>query len=148
MAVLFDDAWAAAWAEQLRADPDYAKSTETWEGEVVLHMPGDREGGPIAVLLDTHRGTCRGARAATAADLDQVPFLLTASREQWRKLLSGEADPMVALMRGQLKLERGKLATLMGYTRAAKRMLRAAMQVPTEFPEAGSAGAGAPGSAG
>lgn len=126
---VFSDAWAEAWRDALNASAAYRDAAARWEGAIVLRLePG------AAAWADLHHGECRAARAATPADLAASPFVIRAESATWQRLLAGEIDPIFALMGGKLKLERGSVAALLPFARAAKEMVAAASRVETHFP--------------
>ena len=51
----------------------------------------------------------RGAKAATAAELEDTPYLIKAEPTAWKSVLGGKTDPIVGLMGGKLKLTKGSL---------------------------------------
>jgi putative sterol carrier protein len=84
--------------------------------------------------FDLHHGSCLGARAATADDRENAPYVMTAPAKIWKQIFGRELEPISALMFGKLKLERGSLFTLARYTTAAKEMVVAASMVEGRFP--------------
>lgn len=135
---IFTGAWAEAWCRELNESEAYAEAAEDWEGALVLRVRADASYGiaePRSVRVDLHHGACRGARAATAEDVEEVPYLIEADPYSWKRVLVGDLDPIAGLMRGKLKLERGSVVELARYVRAAKELVRAAGRVETDYPE-------------
>ena len=124
---LFDERWAEAWGEEIRASGVYRAAAANWESPVVLEMM--HESGSRAVYADLYRGECRVARVATADECTSAPVVISASHAVWLDLLAGKLDPILALMTGRLRLRRGTLASLMPYTAAAKEMVAAAVRL-------------------
>jgi putative sterol carrier protein len=87
------------------------------------------------VIADLWHGDCRGARAASAHDLEDTPYLIKANPSTWKSVLAGKTDPIVGLMGGKLKLTKGSLFALLPYAKAAKELVQSAINVDTEFPE-------------
>lgn len=134
---LFKSDWADAYCAALDTDERYRERAAGWEGSVGLLIQADPELGPAddrAVLLDLHRGRCRGAIADPGDALDEAAFVLTGPATAWRRILAGELDPILALMSGKLKLSRGSLPKLLPYAAAAKRMVVVARGVETTLP--------------
>jgi putative sterol carrier protein len=134
---MFTHDWAVACGEQINANEEYRQAALDWHWPLVLVMtavPGlslpER-----SVYLDLFAGDCREARAATPADVESVPYLISADPKTWRKLLEREIEPIFALMRGKLKLVRGSLVALLPYVAAAKEMVLSAACVETRYPE-------------
>jgi len=135
---LFSNEWATAWAAEINASDAYHVQAAKWEGIVVLAMePDPAIGVPVrrAVWVDLSKGTCRGARAATADDLEQAPFLLSGPAAIWDQVLYGQMEPAMAVTMGLLSLSRGSLLDLVPFIPAAKHLLLAAARVDTELPE-------------
>lgn len=134
---VFTDAWCDACCAALNASDAYGRAAATWEGTVVLVMTADAaQGIPAerAVWIDAHHGACRGSRAATDADRASATYVLQADPAGWRRLLSGESDPVASLMTGTLRLTRGSLFALAKYAQAAREMVLAAGEVGGAFP--------------
>lgn len=143
---IFGEAWARAWMEALNASAAYREAAARWEGAIVLALPT----GPAA-WADLHHGVCRAARAAADDDRSAAPIVIRGESATWQRLLTGDLDPIFALMGGKLKLERGSVAALLPFARAAKEMVAAAARVPTTVPSTDApgsqmTGAKAPGS--
>ncbi len=140
MPEVFTEEWASAACERLNAREGYRTVAAEWRDAVVLVMGADEAFGIAeerAVWLDLFEGACRGTRMATAADLAGAPIVLRAEPAHWRRLLSGETDPVAAVMKGQLRLVRGSLFTLAKYAAAAREMVAAAAEAGGHFPNGG-----------
>ncbi|AFV76566.1 putative sterol carrier protein [Thermus oshimai JL-2] len=134
----FSEAWAKAYCEALNANEAYRQAAATWEGAIVLAVEADPALGleeKRGIYLDLHHGQCRGARQASPEDFEQAPYVITADARTWKELTEGVMDPVSALMRGKLKLEKGDMAALAGYMMAALELTNTARQVPTLYPE-------------
>ena len=134
---VFTEAWCVACCDRLNQRESYRLAAAGWEGAAVLLMSADPAQGIYedrAVWLDIHDGRCRGARVATAQDLETAPYVFRAGPADWKRLLAGEIDPISAAMAGKLKLSRGNLFTLAKYAPAAREMVAAAGDVGGTFP--------------
>ena len=131
---IFGSEWAAAWKAAIDDDPAYAEAGRGWVGGVVLRMPASAETPDRALHLDLNDGVCRAIRVATAADLAEAPWVISAPVSIWRDVLAGRVDPILGLLQGKLRLDRGNLLRLVPYARAAKVLLGAATRVPGAFP--------------
>ncbi len=127
---LFTPAWIAAWAQRLNASADYQQAARAWEWPLILEVEEESaHGAGRQIYLDLWRGACREARAANVADFARVPYILSATREHWEQTLRGELDPLLAIARGKLKLQKGSLLTLARYSNAAKQLVATAREV-------------------
>lgn len=136
-AEIFTHEWASLWADSINANQSYKKAAATWEGAIGMIMTPDPAMGIPAeriVIADLWHGDCRGARAATTAEFDETPYLISAEPAAWRSVLAGKTDPIVGLMGGKLKLAKGGLFALLPYAKAAKELVRSAIDVDTSFP--------------
>jgi len=134
---IFTEAWAQEWCRQINANEEYAKAAKRWEGAIVLLMSADESYGipqQRAVIADLWHGECRSGKVASAAELDDAPYIISANPPTWSKILAGDLDPIVGLVGGKLKLDRGKLFSLLPYAKAAKEMVESAKNVDTSFP--------------
>lgn len=120
---VFTRRWAEAWCRAVNEDPDCARWGAAWEGVVSLCAPG---GAGPGVALDLHRGRCRRAWAFAAGLPDEVEVAFSAEPDAWDRLLRGNEDPVVGLMRGSLRLERGSLMALLPHMAGARALVSAA----------------------
>lgn len=134
---VFTEAWSRACCARLNHRESYRQAAAGWTDAVVLCMtadPGLGIAADRAVYLDLYRGRCRGTRMATAAERAAAPIVFSAPPAAWREMLAGGLDPVTAVMRGQLRLERGSLLMLSRYAGAAREMLAAAAAAGGVFP--------------
>ena len=68
------------------------------------------------------------ARSATEEDLGSARFVLAARERVWKRLVGGRSDPLVVLMTGLIRFERGKLTDFAGQGKAAQELMRAAQR--------------------
>lgn len=137
-AEIFTDEWAKAWHDRINENEDYKKAATKWEGAIGMLMTADSSMGipeERRVVADLWHGDCRGAKAASQEDIAEAPYLIKADPAAWKSVLAGKTDPIVGLMGGKLKLAKGSLFALLPYARAAKELVRSAINVDTSFPE-------------
>lgn len=131
MAELFSDAWARAWGEELARSESYRQAAAGWEGPVVFRLKGAED---RAIFLDLHDGKCNAARTATADDYEKARYVLSADLPTWLSVLDGTISVLPAVLRGRLRLEKGRLSSLLPYTAAAKELVHAATSVEAQLP--------------
>ncbi len=137
-AEIFTEEWAQEWHTEINDNANYKKAAAKWEGAIGMVMTEDEDMGipeERVVVADLWHGDSRGAKAITSADLDDVPFVIKANPQAWKKVLAGRLDPIVGLMGGKLKLAKGGLFALLPYAKAAKELVASAIEVDTEFPD-------------
>ena len=86
------------------------------------------------IVLDLHRGECRGARFVEG-DCDPVDadFVIVGSYAEWRDVIEGRLDPIKGMMEGKLKLARGHLPTIIRFVEPSRLVVQSASKVPTIF---------------
>jgi ribonucleoside-diphosphate reductase beta chain len=123
-ASVFSEEWVHAWCEALNTSDEYRTSAASWKWPLVVVAED-----VAAWYLDLHRGKCLSVRAATDADRQTADFLIAGPLGAWEEILYGRSAPLVAIMQGKLRLEKGSMVKLSRYANAAKNMLDAAVAV-------------------
>ncbi|MDH3457873.1 MAG: Fis family transcriptional regulator [Gemmatimonadota bacterium] len=140
---LFTDSWVQAWARELNASESYHHAARHWTWPVLLVLRADRTGGideDRTVYLDLFHGECREARMGTVADRERVKYVIAGNLETWQRVLRRELDPVLALLRRKLDLEKGGLFALTRHVRAAKELVNAAIRATaSSAPPSGAA---------
>lgn len=141
MPAFLSDDWAQALCAALNASPAYAEAAATWEGDLcfVARAGGAPDGSRLdadcTAYFDLDRGACRGAGAvASAADAGPA-FAIEAAYADWRAILGGQLDPIMAVMLGKLRVA-GDKSVVLRHAKAAKAMVACAASVETEWPAA------------
>ena len=130
----FSSAWADALRQAVNTNDAYRNVAGAWIAPVALVVePGDGVVDGAAVQMDLNAGTCLSA-AALAPDDVTAPFVLSAGVASWKRILAGDVDPIAAVAKGDVRLTRGSLGTLMMHSRAAKALLQCARQIETVWP--------------
>lgn len=131
---IFSDAWAQAYHDSINANIDYTESGKNWTfGSIALILLYETDDS-IGVWLDLHGGKCRAARSVNLAEADQnATFIIAGNEPAWKEVLGGEIQPLMAIMRGRLKLRKGSMAKLLPYAAAATHLVQSAQQIQTEF---------------
>ncbi len=133
---VFGADWLDGWRREINADAAYREAGRKWKGGVTLRMWA--EGDPKrsrAVFLDLSGGECHAARAAGDEELQASTVAIGASDSAWQRVLAGEVDPVLGLMRGTLRLEKGNLIRVLPFAEGARALLRAATRLEGELPD-------------
>jgi len=134
---VFSGAWAQAYREAINDNPAYTKASTKWdEGKLALVLAADAdiEETSTAVLLDLQFGRCLAAASVSYRQAKrQATFVIEGDEAVWRDVLAGNLQPLMALMRGKLKLSKGSITRLIPYTQAAIELVHSAQTVPTDF---------------
>lgn len=131
--ILFSPTWIDACAHAINHNDAYRKAAVNWRWPLLLQIYHAHHA-TTAIYLDLYQGSCRAARIATPADMTQAEFILAASEETWRQVLTGQLDPIAGIMRRQLTLTKGSLTTLAMHGGTAKALI-AAISQPVVVPE-------------
>ena len=126
---IFTEPWARGWAEQLNSSEKYRQAASDWHGSICFQLRDRDPAKQRCVFLDLEEGVCREARVATAEDRESADYVLSARERVWRRLVEGRTDPLVALMTGLIKFERGRMMDFAEHTGAAKELIRAAQRI-------------------
>ena len=127
------DEWVNEYMHQLNTSPDYERAGKDWERDILFVSEPDRAHPEYAYFyLDLYHGKCREARLLSGPDEKKTGYIISTPFSTWRKIISGELDPIQALMTRKLKLQ-GDLMLLMRYPKAAMEMFACVKRVPTNF---------------
>lgn len=132
----FTQPWADAFCEAINADAHYAQTARGWHWPLAFVLePAPEYGYPreVAVQLDLSGGHCRGARIIEPEQIT-APFTIRARYGPWKRMVTGDLDPVAAVMQGKATLV-GSMATMMLHMNSARALVRCARAVPIEFPD-------------
>ena len=132
----FTPAWADAFRAAIEANAAYREAGAKWTWPMAFVLDATPEFGyaeAVAVELALDRGNCHGAVIMSPTAVT-APFVLSAPYATWKRIATGELDPIVAVTRGLLKV-RGAITTLMLHARAATALCACARDVATAFPD-------------
>ncbi len=139
MALVFPSApWADAYRDAINTNVRYKQTAADWTGGAIALVckpePALGLDAAQAIVLDLERGSCRGVvYASDPAALDAAPFVIQASYADWKAVMSGELDPIKAILAGKLRLTKGHLPTIIRDVESAKELVLSARAVSTEF---------------
>lgn len=130
--------WTEAYQIALNHSRAYRDAGRPWTfGAVALIVRRDPTVGleqDAGMVLDVHRGECRGARFVEGVcDPEDAAFVIVASYACWKDVIQGRLGPIRAMMDGKLKLSRGHLPTIIRFVDSARQLVVSACKVPTEF---------------
>lgn len=141
---VFTAPWCDAARAALEGQEAFRAAAAAWPGgAVVLEMAADAAhgiGAERAVWLELGGGGRPVAHVSSAVERAGAPYLLRADPATWKRLLSGEIDPVSAVMGGRLRLVRGDLFTLAKHAAMARELVAAAAAAGGVFPRAEEAG--------
>jgi putative sterol carrier protein len=120
--------------EKLNSDDDYAKIAKDWEGDLFFFIePEGNLGEQLTFYLDLWHGTCRAVKFNPAPDdHEDVVFILRAGYENITAILTGELDPMTAMLTNKLKVQ-GNLGYMMRNVPTVLDFVRCAREATSEI---------------
>lgn len=131
------EAWLLALKDILNNDPKYAQTARKWEGDMmVLIEPGGPITEPMYLYTDLWHGECRQAYQVPADKVSEIKpaYILSASYDNLKRVLTGELDPMQAMITRRLKVQ-GSMAYMMRNVPTVLEFVRCAKQVDADFIE-------------
>ena len=131
------EAWFQALVSLINDSDEYREAAAEWEGDIAFLVEAEPDRGlPADVwgLLDLWHGACRGGGVIDAERGREAAYVLRAPYSRWREVVTGELDPIKAMMQGKLKVQ-GDLPTIVRQVRAANELVELTQQIPTEFPD-------------
>ena len=130
--------WTEALRIALNQSRAYREAGRAWTfGSVAMIVQRDPENGlaeDAGIVLDVHRGACRGARFVEGEnDPEDADFVIVGSYAHWRDVIEGRLDPIKGMMEGKLRLTRGHLPTIIRFVEPSRLVVASAREVPTVF---------------
>ena len=135
---IFTPEWIDALHQSLNQNEAYQQYAATWEGSLLMVFMKDGQIDPQsspAVFLNLYHGQCRMAKTAEPDDFANADYILAAGGNDWKQVLDREIAPLMAIMRGKLKLKKGSMVTLARYADAAKEIVNSAADLNAHIPD-------------
>jgi diacylglycerol O-acyltransferase / wax synthase len=132
--LFFSQGWAKAYQKVLNNSTAYRNVSKKWEaGALSFILKAAPEHGineDSAVYLDLLRGVCNNAYKISPDEaMGKSAFVIEGDYQTWMDVLQGKAAPLGLIMRGKLRLRKGAVTKLMGFTDSATELLRAAKTI-------------------
>lgn len=127
----FSNEWALRLKNQINNNHEYKNSSEGWVWSLILSIKDSSNNNSL--ILDLNNGLCLGIKPANQEDLEKSPFIISATKEIWKKILSGSLSPMQAMLTKSLTIDKGNMSDLLPYVNSLKELLNSAMKIETEF---------------
>lgn len=128
----FTQQWGDALCAALNASESYRAAAARWIWPVALVVQKAADLGwarDTAVVLSLEHGHCNGARLVDG-NKARAPFIFRGSYANWKRVMHGDVDPIVAMVKGELAVT-GSMSTIMMHSRAAKALVEVARTVAT-----------------
>lgn len=130
MAVVFpNEEWLQKLMEYLNTNEKYARTARNWEGDLVFDIKADGAlEEDLVIYIDLWHGKCRDIRYLPAGDELEAAFVLTAPFTNFVRVLTGDLDPMQAMMTRKLAVK-GSMAYMMRNVPTVLEFVRCAQAV-------------------
>lgn len=131
MAKFFSGEWIKEYANAINESEEYADAAKDWEGDFLFAVETE-EGESLYAYIDIYHGKVREAYKVDDPSKIKAAFEYRGTLSNWKKLLTGEIDPIKGLLSGKFILK-GDLAKAMRYTKAAQLLVELTKEIETEF---------------
>jgi putative sterol carrier protein len=125
--------WIQALHDELNQSRAYADAAKDWEGDFYFIVDPE---GPVSettyMYMDLWHGKSRKAYLTQDPKAKTPAYIMSGKYGKWKKVVTGQLDPIQALMTGQLKLK-GNMVMVMKNVKAAQEIVRACTRIKTEF---------------
>lgn len=124
--------WMARFVEELNKNENYKEAAKDWEGDMILVVnAGPEVPKESAFYLDLWHGQCRSYSSLPDRNAKKAEFVIEGPYGSWVKMISGELDPIRALLGRKLKIT-GSMAKIMKNVSASSEFAKNSRRVPTE----------------
>lgn len=133
---IFNQDWSNAYQEAINHNSAYTETSQKWNhGSLAMAIHFD-DATAQAVCLDLEAGHCNDAQSMSLETAhEQANFVIEGDTVAWKAVLNNDIQPLMAIMRGKLKLTKGSISKLMPFAKSASELVNSAQILDTEFPE-------------
>ena len=125
--------WLQSLDEKLNSDERYAEIAKKWEGDIVIVIePEGNLKEQRIFYLDLWHGKCRAVAELKQASEKNAVFVLTATYENIKHILTGKLDPMQAMLTRKLSVK-GNMAVMMRSVPTVLDFVRCAREITNEI---------------
>jgi len=131
--------WAEEYCKVLNSHEPYKKAARGWQWPILFkvrdlpeELRKEYPSGEPGFLINLKDGDCLGVEWYDDASNADAPFIISASYKDWIEIITGKLNPLTAIIRGRLKIEKGDYKTIMRFPIAALEMVEAAKRVGVE----------------
>ena len=136
MVAFATEEWVVAFKTALNESQSYADAAKDWEGDfymTVNPVPNAPFQEARTIYLDLYHGQARDAYLVSDPSTKKPEFEISTDYDTWRKVVSENANAMMLIMSGKLKVK-GNMGKLTRNMNAAQELLKATTTIGTEFP--------------
>jgi len=123
--------WITLFKEALNKNAAYKEAAKDWEGDFLFVITPD-EGlkKETVYYVDLWHGMCREARLAKHNE--KAAFVFKGPYSNWKKVITGELDPLRGLIRGMFTID-GDSKIILDQAKAAQELVNTARKIPADF---------------
>jgi len=124
--------WVADFCQKLNSDSQYAEVAKKWESDITFVIePSGPVKEPLYYYFDLWHGGCRRAEILREMSIKSA-YVMSAPYENMAKVLTGEMEPMTALLTRKLNVA-GNMAVLLRSIPIVLDFVRCAREITTEI---------------
>ena len=125
--------WLNELDAKLNSDTRYADIAKNWEGDmtIVVEPEGNLKEKKI-YYLDLWHGKCRGVAELKDVSEKKAAFVLTATYENIKRIMTSKLDPMQAMLTRKLSVQ-GSMAVMMRSVPTVLDFVRCAREITSEI---------------
>lgn len=126
--------WLDVLQEKLNSDERYGEVAKDWEGDLLIRVePAGALREPTSLYLDLWHGRCRKVDFGAPEGTHPHPtFILTTTYDHIQAILSGNLNPMTAMMTNRLRVK-GNLGYMMRNVPTVLDFVRCAQEISTDI---------------
>lgn len=125
--------WLNELDAKLNSDTRYAEIAQKWEGDmVILIEPEGNLKEQHIYYLDLWHGKCRGVAELKDVSEKKAAFVLKATYENIKRIMTGKLDPMQAMLTRKLTVQ-GNMAVMMRSVPTVLDFVRCAREITSEI---------------
>lgn len=129
--------WVKEYCKRLNESPDYNKAGKGWIYPILFkatELDNLKEKPQFdSFILYLKDGRCENYEIVKDPE-KSAPFILSATYNNWKKIMEGKINPTQAMLGGQMKVV-GNMAVLLRYASAAIAMTMVSQSIPTRYLE-------------
>ena len=125
--------WLKELDSKLNTDEHYADLAKKWEGDIVIVIePEGNLKEQKMYYLDLWHGKCRGVAELKDLSEKKAAFILKATYENIKRIVTGKLDPMQAMLTRKLIVQ-GNMAVMMRSVPTVLDFVRCARDITNEI---------------
>ncbi|MFQ5891913.1 MAG: SCP2 sterol-binding domain-containing protein [Candidatus Methanofastidiosia archaeon] len=125
--------WAQEFMKALNESEEYMKAAREWKGDFIFVIaPSENLKEEMIFFFELKDGKCLKALRLNDMEERKAEFVFEGSYSNWKKLMSGEIDPIQGFMDGKFKFS-GNMLKLMQNMKPTQAFIKVVGEIETEF---------------